>query len=118
MTETELASTDKVVNIISLIIMIVDIFIYLAFAKNLLKTKSGNDILFFTTFFGLIAGIVLLYLNSIASISISSFIFLLLMFFVIRKKLSGGKIEGSGLTNYKSFSSITSATRRRRRRRK
>ena len=119
MVETKLAETDKVVNIISLIIIIVDILIYLTFAKNLLKTKSGNTILFFTVFFGLGGGIVMLYLNSIASISLSSFIFLLLLFFVLRKKLAGGKIEGVGLTNYKSFSSTTntiSRTRRRRRR--
>ena len=119
MVETELAATDKVVNIISLIIIIVDILIYLTFAKNLLKTKSGNTILFFTVFFGLVGGVVMLYLNSIASISLSSFIFLLLLFFVLRKKLSGGKIEGVGLTNYKSFGSTTntvSRTRKRRRR--
>jgi len=116
---TELEETDKVVNIISIIIIIVDILIYLTFAKNLLKTKTGNTILFFTVVFGLLGGVIMMYVNSIASISLSSFIFLLLLFFVLRKKLSGGKIEGVGLTNYKSFSSTTSAiTRRKRRRRK
>jgi carbon starvation protein CstA len=115
---TELEETDKVVNIISLIIILVDILIYLSFAKNLLKTKTGNTILFFTVVFGLLGGIIMLYINSVASISLSSFILLLLLFFVSRKKLSGGKIEGAGLTNYKSFTSSTSTSRSRKRRRR
>tara|TARA_B110000037_G_scaffold147569_1_gene166683 strand:+ start:705 stop:1061 length:357 start_codon:yes stop_codon:yes gene_type:complete len=115
---TELEETDKVVNIISLIIILVDILIYLAFAKNLLKTTTGNTILFFTVVFGLLGGIITLYINSVASISISSFLFLLLLFFVSRKKLSGGKIEGVGLTNYKSFTSSTSISRSRSRKRR
>jgi len=113
---TELEEIDKVVNTISLIIILVDILTYLAFAKNLLKTKTGNTILFFTVVFGLLGGVIMLYVNSVASISLSSFIFLLLVFFVIRKKLLGGKIEGVGLTNYKSFSSTTAATSRSRKR--
>ena len=115
---TELEETDKVVNIISLIIILVDILIYLAFSKNLLKTTTGNTILFFTVVFGLLGGVITLYINSVASISLSSFIFLLLLFFVARKKLSGGKIEGVGLTNYKSFTSSTSTSRSRKRRRR
>jgi hypothetical protein len=116
MTETELASTDKVVNIISLIIIIVDILIYLTFAKNLLKTKTGDTILFFTVFFGLVGGVVMMYLNSTVSISLSSFIFLLLMFFVLRKKLAGGKIEGVDIVTFSSTSNLSPRKRRRRRR--
>ena len=115
MVETELAATDKVVNIISLIIIIVDILIYLTFAKNLLKTKSGNTILFFTVFFGLVGGVVMMYLNSIASVSLSSFIFLLLLFFVLRKKLAGGKIESVDIITFSSTSNTSLRKRRRRR---
>jgi len=118
MTNTVLAETDKVVNIISVIIIIIDILIYLAFAKNLLKTSTGNTILFFIIIFGLLGGIVLMYINSIASISLNSFILILIIFLVLRKKIAGGKIEGVGLTNYKSFGSTTSMTMRKRKRKR
>jgi hypothetical protein len=116
MTAAELGATDKVINIISVVIIIIDILIYLTFAKHLLKTKTGDTILFFIVFFGLLGGVAMLYVNSVVSISMNSFILFLLLFFVLRKKLSGGKIEGVGLDNYKSFSSTRRSTRRRRRR--
>ena len=97
--------TNLIINLISLGLIILDIILFLTMGKNLLKSKFANTFFFFLNLFLVTASIIGFFTNSLVSIGCSGAAVLLISILIIRKKMLGRKIKGSGLRSYKSLSS-------------
>ena len=98
-------NTNLIINLISLGLLVLNIGLYLTLGKDLIKNKTGNTVAWVINLVLCIAAIVGFFTNSVVSISCSGAALLLISTLILRKKLQGKKLKGTGLRSYKRISS-------------
>ncbi len=98
-------NTSLIINLISLGLLVLNIGLYVTLGKDLIKNKTGNTIAWIINLILCIAAVVGFFTDSVVSISCSGAALLLISTLILRKKLQGKKLTGSGFRSYKRISS-------------